>query len=30
MIVGHNDIMSYAPVTMAIMRSFELDGTVYN
>lgn len=24
---GHNDIMSYAPVAQAVMRSFDLVGT---
>ncbi|KAJ9150201.1 Abhydrolase domain-containing protein 12B [Pleurostoma richardsiae] len=27
---GHNDVMMYAPVTLAIMRSFGLEGTVYS
>ncbi|KAM0445616.1 hypothetical protein ACHAQK_001828 [Fusarium lateritium] len=27
---GHNDIMGYAPVALAIMRAFDLDGTTYN
>ncbi|CAM1504683.1 Fc.00g022740.m01.CDS01 [Cosmosporella sp. VM-42] len=26
---GHNDIMGYAPVALAIMRSFDLHGTTY-
>lgn len=29
-ILGHNDIMAYAPVALAIMRSFDLHGTTYN
>ncbi|GKT92186.1 abhydrolase domain-containing protein [Colletotrichum tofieldiae] len=27
---GHNDIMGYAPVILAIMRSFDLGGTAYD
>ncbi len=27
--IGHNDIMMYAPVTLAVLRSFDLVGTVY-
>ncbi|PTB68779.1 alpha/beta-hydrolase [Trichoderma citrinoviride] len=27
---GHNDILGFAPVSLAIMRSFELEGTAYN
>ncbi|KAM5355209.1 hypothetical protein ACJ41O_001855 [Fusarium nematophilum] len=27
---GHNDIMGYAPVALAIMRAFDLDGTTYS
>lgn len=26
---GHNDIMGYAPVVLAVMRCFDLEGTVY-
>ncbi|KAM0255088.1 hypothetical protein ACHAQJ_006091 [Trichoderma viride] len=26
---GHNDILGFAPVTLAIMRSFDLEGTAY-
>ncbi|KAH7155742.1 Alpha/Beta hydrolase protein [Dactylonectria estremocensis] len=26
---GHNDIMGYAPVALAIMRAFDLEGTTY-
>lgn len=27
--LGHNDIMGYAPVALAIMRAFDLHGTTY-
>ncbi|EGR47276.1 uncharacterized protein TRIREDRAFT_64620 [Trichoderma reesei QM6a] len=27
---GHNDILGFAPVTLAIMRAFELEGTTYD
>ncbi|UKZ48790.1 hypothetical protein TrVGV298_003022 [Trichoderma virens] len=27
---GHNDILSFAPVSLAIMRSFDLGGTAYD
>ena len=27
---GHNDIMGYSPVALAVMRSFDLHGTTYN
>ncbi|KAF4974327.1 hypothetical protein FZEAL_8756 [Fusarium zealandicum] len=26
---GHNDVMGYAPVALAIMRAFDLEGTTY-
>lgn len=28
--LGHNDIMGYAPVALAIMRAFDLHGTTYS